>query len=120
MENRQDRIQGPFQRRAVVVKELEAQGAAVQLGLNALDEERKQWKAIYSLHHERGGKHGAEQEPYWIVIAKATFAALFALLAVGWFIFFISPFFVLFRWSSVGRLPLLQKAMAHSKPSRIL
>jgi len=84
------------QRRAVVVKELEAQGAAVQLGLNALDEERKQWKAIYSLHHERGGKHGAEQEPYWIVIAKATFAALFALLAVGWFIFFISPFFVLF------------------------
>jgi hypothetical protein len=83
-------------RRAVAVKELEARGAAVQLGLKALDEEHKQWKSVYSLHHERGGKHGAKQEPYWIVIAKATFAALFALLAAGWFIFFISPFFVLF------------------------
>src|SRR5205823_14251042 len=58
--------------------------------------ERKQWKSVYSLHHDRGTKHGAKQEPYWIVIAKATFAALFALLAAGWFIFFISPFFVLF------------------------
>src|SRR5258708_2071691 len=28
--------------------------------------------------------------------AKVAFAALFALLAAGWFIFFISPFFVLF------------------------
>jgi len=83
-------------RRAAAVKELEAQGAAVQLGLKALDEERKQWKSIYSLHHERGNKHGAKQEAYWIVIAKATFAALFALLASGWFIFFMSPFFVLF------------------------
>jgi hypothetical protein len=82
--------------RAFAVKELEARGAAVQLGLKALDEEHKQWKSVYSLHHERGGKHGAKQEPYWIVIAKATFAALFALLAIGWFIFFISPFFVLF------------------------
>jgi hypothetical protein len=34
------------------------------------------------LHHERGGKHGAKQESYWIVIAKATFAALVALLIV--------------------------------------
>jgi hypothetical protein len=67
-----------------------------QLGLKALDEERKQWKSVYSLHHDRGTKHGAKQEPYWIVIAKATFAALFALLAAGWFIFVISPFFVLF------------------------
>ncbi len=83
-------------RRASAVKELEAQEKALQLGLKALDEERKQWKSVYSLHHERGGKHGAKQEPYWIVIAKATFAALFALLAAGWFIFFISPFFVLF------------------------
>src|SRR5437588_690357 len=83
-------------RRAAAVKELEAQEKALQLGLKALDEERKQWKSVYSLHHERGGKHGAKQEPYWIVIAKATFAALFALLAAGWVIFFISPFFVLF------------------------
>jgi hypothetical protein len=64
--------------------------------MKALDEERKQWKSVYSLHHERGGKHGAMQEAYWIVIAKATFAALFALLATGWFILLISPFFVLF------------------------
>jgi uncharacterized membrane-anchored protein len=83
-------------RRATAVKELEAQEKALQLGLKALDEERKQWKSVYSLHHDRGAKHGAKQEPYWIVIAKATFAALFALLAAGWFIFFISPFFVLF------------------------
>jgi hypothetical protein len=83
-------------RRAAAVKELEAQEKALQLGLKALDEERKQWKSVYSLHHDRGAKHGAKQEPYWIVIAKATFAALFALLAAGWFIFFISPFFVLF------------------------
>lgn len=83
-------------RRAAAVKELEAQEKALQLGVKALDEERKQWKSVYSLHHERGGKHGAKQEPYWIVIAKATFAALFALLAAGWFIFFISPFFLLF------------------------
>jgi hypothetical protein len=83
-------------RRASAVKELEAQEKARQLGLKALDEERKQWKSVYSLHHDRGAKHGAKQEPHWIVIAKATFAALFALLAAGWFIFFISPFFVLF------------------------
>jgi Skp family chaperone for outer membrane proteins len=83
-------------RRASGIKELEAQEKALQLGLKALDEERKQWKSIYSLHHERGAKHGAKQEPYWIVIAKATFAALFALLAAGWFIFFISPFFAFF------------------------
>ncbi len=83
-------------RRAAATKELQAQEKALELGLKALDEERKQWKSVYSLHHERGGKHGAKQEPYWIVIAKATFAALFALLAAGWFIFFISPFFVLF------------------------
>lgn len=83
-------------RRASAVKELEALEKALQLGLKALDEERKQWKSVYSLHHDRGAKHGAKQEPYWIVIAKATFAALFALLAAGWFIFFISPFFVLF------------------------
>ena len=83
-------------RRTAAVKELEAQEKALQLGTKALDEERKQWKSVYSLHHERGGKHGAKQEPYWIVIAKATFAALFALLAVGWFIFFISPSFVFF------------------------
>jgi Skp family chaperone for outer membrane proteins len=83
-------------RRASAVKELEAQEKALQLGLKALDEERKQWKSVYSLHHDRGAKHGAKQEPYWIVLAKATFAALFALLASGWFIFFISPFFVLF------------------------
>lgn len=83
-------------RRASAVKELEAQEKALQLGLKALDEERKQWKSVYSLHHDRGAKHGAKQEAYWIVIAKATFAALFALLAAGWFIFFISPFFVLF------------------------
>jgi Skp family chaperone for outer membrane proteins len=83
-------------RRAAAIKELEAQEKALQLGTKALDEERKQWKSVYSLHHERGGKHGAKQEPYWIVIAKASFAALFALLAAGWFIFFISPFFVLF------------------------
>src|SRR5947209_9564000 len=79
-------------RRATAVKELDASQKAHKLGLKALDEERKQWKSVYSLHHERGGKHGAKQEPYWIVIAKATFAALFALLAAGWFIFFISPF----------------------------
>lgn len=83
-------------RRAVAVKELEAQEKSLQLGLKALDEERKQWKSIYGLHHERGARHGAKQEPYWLVIAKATFAALFALFAAGWFIFFISPFFVLF------------------------
>jgi hypothetical protein len=78
------------------VKELEAQEKALQLGLKALDEERKQWKSVYSLHHQRGGKDGAKQEAYWIVIAKATFAALFALLAARWFIFFIGPLFLLF------------------------
>jgi hypothetical protein len=82
--------------RAVAVKELEAQEKGLQLGMKALDEERKQWNSVYRLHHERGEKHGAKQEPYWIVIAKATFAMLFALLAASWFVFVISPFFVLF------------------------
>ena len=105
-------------RRAAAVKELEAQEKALQLGLKALDEERKQWKSVYSLHHDRGAKHGAKQEPYWIVIAKATFAALFALLAAGWFIFFISPFFVLFPvvvwWAA-----FLYYRMQWRTPSRI-
>src|SRR6266481_1233618 len=81
-------------RRAAVVKELEAQEKTLQLGLKALAEEHKQWKSIYSLHHERGRKHGAKQEPYWLVPAKATAAALLALLLVGWLIYFLSPFFI--------------------------
>lgn len=81
-------------RRAAVVKELEAQEKTLLLGLKALAEEHRQWKSIYSLHHERGRKHGAKQEPYWLVLAKATAAALLALLLVGWLIYFLSPFFI--------------------------
>jgi Skp family chaperone for outer membrane proteins len=83
-------------RRSAATKELEAQEKSLQLGLKALAEEGRQWKSAYSVHHQRGQLHGAKQEAYWIVIAKATFAALVALLAAGWFIFFISPFFFLF------------------------
>jgi Skp family chaperone for outer membrane proteins len=35
-------------RRAAAVKELEAQEKALQLGLKSLDEERKQWKSVYT------------------------------------------------------------------------
>lgn len=83
-------------KRADAGKQLESLKQALQLGLKALDEERKQWRSAYSIHHSRGGMHGSVQEPYWIVPAKATFAALLALLAAGWFIFVMSPFFVFF------------------------
>lgn len=77
-------------------KQLESQQQVLQLGLKALDQERKQWKSIYAIHHKRGQMHGAMQESYWIVPAKSTFAALLVLLAAGWFIFFMSPFFLAF------------------------
>jgi len=83
-------------RRADAGKQLESQQQILQLGLKALDQERKQWKSIYAIHHKRGQMHGSVQEPYWIVPAKATFAALLALLAAGWFIFAMSPFFLAF------------------------
>jgi hypothetical protein len=83
-------------RRADAEKQLQSLQQVLQLGLKLLDEERKQWKSIYAIHHKRGQMHGSVQEPYWIVPAKATFAALLALLLVGWFIFVMSPFFVVF------------------------
>jgi len=83
-------------KRADAGKQLESQLEVLQLGLKALDQERKQWTSIYALHHLRGQTHGSIQEPYWMVPAKATFAALLALLAAGWFIFVMSPFFVVF------------------------
>jgi hypothetical protein len=86
-----------------------------QLGLKALDEERKQWKSVYSLHHDRGAKHGAKQEPYWIVIAKATFAALFACCGLVHFLY-LTIFRAFPRGGLVGSVPLLPQAVADSKP----
>lgn len=77
-------------------KQLESQKEVLQVGLKAIDQERKQWKSVYALNHQRGQTNGSVQEPYWMVPAKATFAALLALLAAGWFIFVMSPFFVVF------------------------
>jgi hypothetical protein len=83
-------------KRADAGKQLESQLEVLQLGLKALDQERTQWTSIYAIHHQRGQTRGSIQEPYWMVPAKATFAALLALLAAGWFIFVMSPFFVVF------------------------
>src|ERR1035437_10696799 len=41
------------------------------------------WAMTYRLNHERGGKHGVIQEPYWMVPLKATLAMLATLGTLG-------------------------------------
>ncbi len=84
-------------RRAAAVKELEAQEKALQLGLKALDEERKQWKSVYSLHHERGGKHGAKQEALLDRDRQSDICGPVC-ASCGWLVHLCSsaPFFLLF------------------------
>ena len=70
-------------------KGLESEKERLVHGLKEIAHECTEWKATYRLNHERGGKHGAIQEPYWIVPLKATLAMLATLgvLAVlgAWF-----------------------------------
>ncbi|MCU1284092.1 MAG: hypothetical protein JWO13_442 [Acidobacteriales bacterium] len=82
--------------RASALKQLESGAGVLQLGMKALDEECKQNCSTYLAGWERGQSHGSVQEAYWLVPAKATFAALWGLLLAGWFIFAFSPFFFLF------------------------
>ena len=82
-------------RRAYVTKLLESGLEALAHGLHQIDEQAKEAKALYARSHERGIKNGTIQEQYWTVPLKSTLAALVGLIGFGWFIFAVSPFFVL-------------------------
>jgi len=79
----------------VIKKQLEAEQKSLTHGIGVLSQQRREWGAAYQQHYQRGREHGARQDPYWIVLVKATFAAMFSLVALGWLIFFISPFLAL-------------------------
>jgi len=66
-------------------KGLESEKERLIHGLKEIAHECAEWKATYRLNHERGGKHGAIQEPYWMVTVKATLAML-VVLAFSWWL----------------------------------
>ena len=65
-----------IQLRVSAQKGLESEKERLVHGLKEIAHECTEWKATYRLNHERGGKHGAIQEPYWMVPLKATLAML--------------------------------------------
>jgi hypothetical protein len=65
-------------------KGLESEKERLIHGLKEIAHECSEWKAAYRLNHERGGKHGAIQEPYWMVPLKATLTMLAALAFLWW------------------------------------
>lgn len=71
-------------------RELEAEKARLQHALKQNGHECNEWKSLYRLQHERGGNHGAIQEPEWIVPVKASLAAFAASGVLFW-----APWFVI-------------------------
>jgi hypothetical protein len=65
-------------------KGLESEKERLIHGLKEIAHECAEWKATYRLNHQRGGKHGAIQEPYWMVPLKATLAMLVVLAFFWW------------------------------------
>lgn len=70
--------------RTSLEKRLEGLQQGLACGVQALSEERKRFRALYEQNYVRGRAYGAVQEPYWLVIVRATVAALIASIAVGW------------------------------------
>jgi hypothetical protein len=74
----------------ILKKALEAEGESLKQGLRAIGEKCKQWKQAYLLFHERGRKRGALKPPFWILLLKATVAAVATLIVIG-FVAFAYP-----------------------------
>jgi hypothetical protein len=64
------------QARVNAQKQLDTEREQHQHALRQLAHECAQWKAIYRIHHERGSKHGAIQEPIAMVYIKSAGVAL--------------------------------------------
>jgi hypothetical protein len=77
-------------------KGLESEKERLVHGLKEIAHECTEWKATYRLNHERGGKHGAIQEPYWMVPLKATLALL-VVSAFSWWL--PLPVFGIIDWA---------------------
>lgn len=83
-------------------KGLESEKERLVHGLKEITHECAEWKAAYRLNHERGGKHGAIQEPYWMVPLKATLAMLTtvaALAIVGAWFWLTLPVLGIIGWA---------------------
>lgn len=70
--------------RASAQKELESEKERLVYGLKEIAHECAAWRATYRLNHERGGKHGAIQEPYWVVPLRATLTMLAVMAVLFW------------------------------------
>jgi hypothetical protein len=77
-----------IERRVSAQKGLESERERLSHGLKEIAHQCTEWKATYRLNHERGGKHGAIQEPYWTVPLKATLATLVVLPLLFWTLLF--------------------------------
>ncbi len=77
-------------------KQLEAERESLEHELKKIDEQSKEWRHAYLVHHERGAKNGAKQTPQWLVWFKAFTAALLTLFLIGISgLVFTSPFWLL-------------------------
>lgn len=64
-------------------KQIEAERESLDHELKRIDEQNKEWRHAYLVHHERGVKNGAKQTPQWLVWFKAVTAALLTLFLIG-------------------------------------
>jgi hypothetical protein len=70
--------------RVTAQKQLETEREQHQQALKQLASECAQWKASYRIHHERGVKHKALQEPMVLVYLKTAATALIAGALLFW------------------------------------
>jgi len=78
------RLNNLNQTRINAQKQLDTEREQHQHALKQLAHECAQWKATYRLHHERGAKYGAIQEPMAMVYLKSAAVALVAGSALFW------------------------------------
>ncbi len=78
------RLKCLIKQKAAAQKGLEAEKQGLEHRLAEIAHKCEQWKASYRLHHERGSKRGAIQEPFWTVPLKATFAGLIVAALLFW------------------------------------
>lgn len=65
-------------------KQLEAEREQHKQALKQLAQECAEWKATYQIHHERGRKHLAIQDPIALVYLKTAGAAILSSLVLCW------------------------------------
>lgn len=77
-------LKGLKQSKVNAEKQLETEREQHKQALKQLGQEGAEWKATYQIHHERGRKHLAVQDPITLVYLKTAGAAILASLALCW------------------------------------